>query len=87
MTKEEARALLVSTLHDASGALDNGSLSPRLNDPNGEIRIEELEIDSLTTIEWGMKIEEQAGIEIDPAVLKEFETLGELAAHLAAKAQ
>jgi acyl carrier protein len=82
MTKDEARAVLVRTLIEVAGVLDNSDIGPKL--ASGEnMRIEELDMESLSILEWGLAIEEETGIEIDTTELKAFSTLDELAAHLA----
>jgi acyl carrier protein len=82
MTNEEVREILVRTLGDVAGVLDNTDIGARL--VRGEnVRIAEMEIESLSVLDWGLAIERETGLEIDTAELKAFDTLFELAAHLA----
>jgi acyl carrier protein len=82
MTNEEVREILVRTLGDVAGVLDNTDIGARL--VRGEnVRIAEMEIESLSVLDWGLAIERETGLEIDTAELKAFDTLDELAAHLA----
>lgn len=82
MTTGEVREILVRTLGDVAGVFDNGDIGPRL--ARGEnLRIEELEMESLAVLDWGLAIERETGLEVDTVELKAFNTLDELAAHLA----
>lgn len=82
MTREEMLGVLVRALDEVSSVLDNGNIRERLA-KGADVAIEELELSSLVTLDWGLAIETAINIEIDAAELTAFYTLNELAAHLA----
>ena len=68
MTDCITRELVLAALHKVTNALDS-PLAPRLRDPDTNVQIAELGIDSLDALEWCMEIEAQSGVEVDPAYL------------------
>ena len=69
MTDAEARALVVEALHETARAFNNPAVSERLQAPDGDLKLEELGLDSLDLVEWGVEIEKRSGIVLDTADL------------------
>jgi acyl carrier protein len=62
-------------------------LAPRLTDPDLDLPISDLDIDSLDAIEWCMEIETKMGIELEPADLAVARSIADLVALVAERSQ
>ena len=78
MQRDEARAMLVETLDEAMGVLSDQRFFERLKQPDADLALEEMEIDSLSVMDWQLKIEERTGLDLDPGVIMRYATLNEL---------
>lgn len=87
MTKDQARAMLVETLNQASSALDNQSVGAALADPKGKVLLEDLDLDSLSVVDWSLQIENATGLEIGPGEMARFKTLDEITEYVARHAK
>ncbi len=77
------RLLAIEALHRSIGLL-NDPAHARLREETGrDIAFADLELDSLSTLEVLMEIEEAVGIELDPELLPELETLNGLVGYIA----
>ena len=83
MTRAEARLVIVAALAEASGALNDPNLMPRLRHPEGDVALAELGLDSLDQVALSMEIEQRTGIDFDLAEISTVTTIGELAAYVA----
>jgi acyl carrier protein len=86
MTFEEARRQIVAELHEANGFLNDQRFSARMKDASSDIPFEEFGLDSLSTMEICMAVEEKVGIEIDLGDLVRFPSVNALARHIAESA-
>lgn len=85
MTDPKWREIVVEALHKATDALNNALVSNQLKDSGTDVRIADLNIDSLDAVEWCMEIEERTGLELDPAELTDLVTVNDVAALVADK--
>ena len=85
MTDAEARAVLVAALQQTANVFNDPAVSDRLRNPAGDVRIDELKLDSLDIVEWCLEIETQTGLSIDPAEVATATTLAEFSAVLSSK--
>lgn len=69
MTEAEARRLIVEALHQTARSFNNPAVSERLQAPDGDLELGELELDSLDLVEWGVEIEKRCGAALDTADL------------------
>ena len=53
--------------------------------PDGDVRLEELELDSLDLVEWGVEIEKRSGVVLDTADLASAGRLSDVVATVMAK--
>lgn len=86
MTLPEARILAVAALHKTANVFNDVTVSLALKDPNADVKLDDLGIDSLDKVEWCMEIEEQSGVKIDPALVEDCKTLSEVVRIVAAQA-
>lgn len=75
MTEQEAREMIVAALHKTANVFNNPAVSDHLQDAERNVTIEELQLDSLDIVEWGVEIEAQTGLTIDPAELNGAQSL------------
>ena len=73
------RKVLVEALRQATGKSSKRGLGLQWADPNFDMPVAELGIDSLHWIAWCMEIEARTGIEIDPDDIMGVASIGELA--------
>lgn len=85
MTDAEARALIVEALHQTARSFNNPVVSERLQAPDGDLRLEELELDSLDLVEWGVEIEKRSGVVLDTADLASAARLSDVVDTVVAK--
>jgi len=83
MTDPKWREIVVEALNKATDALNNPLVSNQLRDPQTDVRIADLNIDSLDAVEWCMEIEERTGLELDPGELTDLATVDGLVAFVA----
>ncbi len=83
MNYADARQIVVASLHKAANVLNDPRWSAKLTDPQGDVAIAGLELDSLDIVEWCMEIETRTGVEIDLADPAAFATIAEFARFLA----
>lgn len=69
MNEQDAHKVIVAALHKTANVFNNPAVSDQLQDPNSNVTMEELQLDSLDMVEWGLEIEAQTGLTIDPAEL------------------
>lgn len=77
------REIVVKALHKATDALNDPLVSNQLQDAESDVRITDLNLDSLDAVEWCMEIEERTGLELDPAALTNLDTVNDVAALVA----
>lgn len=80
MNEQEARALIIAALHKTANVFNNPSVSDRLQDGHSDVTMEELQLDSLDIVEWGLEIETQTELNIDPAELNGAQGLNDVVA-------
>jgi len=85
VTAAEARAMIVDARHETARSFNNPAVSERLQVPDGDVRLEELELDSLDLVEWGVEIEKRSGVVLDTADLASAGRLSDVVATLMAK--
>jgi len=85
MTAAEARAMIVEALHETARSFNNPAVSERLQSPDQDVRLEELELDSLDLVEWGVEIEKRSGVVLDTADLAGAARLSDVVATVMAK--
>lgn len=85
MTDAEARALIVEALHQTARSFNNPVVSERLQAPDGDLTLEELELDSLDLVEWGVEIEKRSGVVLDTADLAGASRLSDVVRTVIAK--
>lgn len=83
MTFEEARSEIVAALHAANGYLNDRRFAGRLESKEADVPFEEFDLDSLSTMEVCMEVEEKVGIEIDLGDLVRFPSVNALAQFIA----
>jgi acyl carrier protein len=82
MTSAEARQKVLRALDVAINVFNNPELSGKIHDPGVDVMFAELELDSLAAIECCMALEEDIGIDIDPADLAIHDSINKLAEHI-----
>ena len=85
MTAAEARQMIVEALHQTARSFNNPAVSDRLQSPEGEVKLAELELDSLDIVEWGLEIEKRSGVILDPADLAGARGLSDVGSTILAK--
>jgi acyl carrier protein len=78
VNEQEARNTIVTALHKTANVFNNPSISDRLQDPYSNVTMADLQLDSLDMVEWGLEIEAQTGLTIDPAELNSARTLDDV---------
>jgi len=85
LTKPAIRKITIDALHRSIGLL-NGPVHVCLpGEPDRDLAFEGLELDSLTTLEVLMEIEDASGVEFDPELLPELGTLNHLVDYVVAR--
>jgi acyl carrier protein len=82
MTFLEARNKVLAALDAAADIFNDPRLSEALRDPSVDLTFAELDLDSLVAIECCMKLEEDIGLDIDPADLTVHNSINKLAEHI-----
>lgn len=85
MTDAEARTLIVEALHQTARSFNNPAVSERLQAPDGDLALDELELDSLDLVEWGVEIEKRSGVVLDTADLASAARLSDVVKTMMAK--
>ena len=78
------RLLAIEALHRSIGLLNEPAYARLRQEPERDLAFADLELDSLSTLEMLMEIEEAVGIELDPELLPELGTLDALVEHIMA---
>ena len=78
------RLLAIEALHRSIGLLNEPAYARLRQEPELDLVFADLELDSLSTLEMLMEIEEAVGIELDPELLPELVTLDALVEHIMA---
>ena len=78
MNDQEARKVIVAALHKTANVFNSPTVSDRLQDPSSNVTMEELQLDSLDMVEWGVEIETQTGLTIDPGELNGAHSLQDI---------
>ena len=78
------RLLAIEALHRSIGLLNEPVYARLRQEPERDLVFADLELDSLSTLEMLMEIEEAVGIELDPELLPELVTLDALVEHIMA---
>lgn len=78
------RMLAIDALHRSIGLLNEPAYARLRQEPERDLAFADLELDSLSTLEVLMEIEEAVGIELDPKLLPELVTLNGLVEHIVA---
>ncbi|MDA0219412.1 MAG: acyl carrier protein [Proteobacteria bacterium] len=78
------RLLAIEALHRSIGLLNEPAYARLRQEPERDLAFADLELDSLSTLEMLMEIEEAVGIELDPELLPELVTLDALVEHIMA---
>jgi acyl carrier protein len=84
---EEARSVVVGALGETAHSFDSSAVSARLQSPDGDIALKELELDSLDMVEWTVEIEKRCGIGLDTADLAGAVMLSDVLAVLVSRAE
>ena len=84
MDRPAVRALALEALHKATGLLDDPAHARLRQDGDRDVAFAELELDSLSTLEILMELEDATGLELDPELLPELATLNGLVDHVVA---
>ena len=87
MTLDEARSILVAALNETAHSFDRSTISGRLQSPDVDLRLSELELDSLDMVEWTLEIEKRTGISLDTADVAGAVTLSDVSAVLVARSE
>jgi len=82
MTLAEARMKVLQALDTAIDVFNRPEFSSKLRDPSIDLTFAELELDSLDAVQCCMTIEEDIGIDIDPADLAIHDSINKLAEHI-----
>ncbi len=82
MTPAEARQKVLRALDVAINIFNDPKLSGKLHEPGIDVTFAELELDSLAAIECCMALEEDIGIDIDPADIAIHDSINKLAEHI-----
>jgi acyl carrier protein len=85
MTKAEIRGAIVRALDQTLAISNDANVMPRMGDPAGDIRFDELEFDSLSAAEIALTIENETGYVCDLGDFLAFPSVQSLAAHIAAQ--
>jgi acyl carrier protein len=78
MNERAVRSMVINALHKTAGMVGGPALAAKLQDPETDVAIAALEIDSLDGIEWCMEIEAQSGVDLDPVELTTLRSINEL---------
>ena len=78
------RLLAIEALHRSIGLLNEPAYARLRQEPERDLAFADLELDSLSTLDMLMEIEEAVGIELDPELLPELGTLDALVEHIMA---
>ena len=82
------RLLAIEALHRSIGLLNEPAYARLRLEPDRDVAFADLELDSLSTLEALMEIEEAVAVELDPELLPRLVTLDGLVDHiLASRAQ
>jgi acyl carrier protein len=82
MTLAEARMKVLQALDTAIDVFNRPELNSKLRDPGIDLTFAEMELDSLDAVQCCMAIEEDIGIDIDPADLAIHDSINKLAEHI-----
>ena len=83
MTSDEARAHILTAIEHSTPILNHPRIARRLSDPLNEIAFADLDLDSLTSMEICLTIEDRTGQLIEPGDLLLYPGINALAAFLA----
>jgi acyl carrier protein len=86
MTSADAREKVLRALDVAINVFNNPKLSATLHDPAIDVTFAELELDSLAAVECCMALEDDIGIDIDPADLAIHDSINKLAEYIVRRA-
>lgn len=78
------RLLAIEALHRSIGLLNEPAYARLRQEPERDLAFADLELDSLSTLEVLMEIEEAVEVELDPELLPELVTLNALVDHILA---
>lgn len=78
LDRDAVRLLAIEALHRSIGLLNDPAYARIRQEPSRDLVFAELELDSLSTLEVLMEIEEAVEVELDPELLPELETLSGL---------
>lgn len=84
-TPAAIRLLVIDALHQSIGLLNEPAHVRLKERPDRDLAFADLELDSLSTLEVLMEVEEATGVELDPELLPELATLDGLVAYVAAR--
>lgn len=85
MNREEVRQLVVEALHQTANVFNNPAVTDRLRDPDGDVRLDEMQLDSLDLVEWSVAIENRTGLVIDPGEMAGAAQLSDIVAFVHAR--
>jgi hypothetical protein len=85
MNRPEILHSVVDALQNLQGSPVENALAERLLQPDGDIAIRELGLESLDAVEWCMEIEVRTGVDIDPATYSALERLSDLVTAIEAR--
>lgn len=83
MTPAEIRKVIVDALEEALSISNESNILPRMDDPEADIRFDELHFDSLSATEIAMTIEDETGYVCDLGDFLAYPSVQSLAAHIA----
>jgi len=82
MTFLEARNKVLQALDAATDVFNDVKFSSKLRDPTVDVTFAELELDSLAAIECCLALEDNIGIDVDPADLTVHSSINRLANYI-----
>jgi acyl carrier protein len=82
MTFQEARKKVLQALRVATSFVNEPRLSAKLNDPDVDFTFGELQLDSFAAIECCMALEDDIGMDFDPADLTIHNSINKLAENI-----
>lgn len=85
MDRAAIRALAIEALHRSTGLLNDPAFAALRRDTTRDLAFSEIALDSLSTLEVLMEIEDATGIELDPDLLPELGTVDRLVDHIHAR--
>ena len=78
MMEEDVRNIVIQSLGKLTDARKRPGLRELCDDPNANVPLTQLGLDSLDAMEWCMEIESRCSVELDPAELASLVSVDDL---------